>query len=292
MIGKVITGKWNNNKYKVLKEIGRGSIGVVYKVTDDNGNVKALKISKDFSSITREYNNIKRLKGYKFVPRVYELDDYKEGNNTFNFFVMEYIYGDDLKAFIKKHNFNEKDVLGIGIILLDILQKAYKEGCLYGDLKLENILIDKKNSRVMLVDFGGLIDKDKCLKEYTPTYNPTSWDIKSDIDKQATIIFSISMLMTSMILKKEFSPFKYTLKDVISIVKALKVNEKLKKTIIKGLNVKYKSIRVFKNDLKMVLDCLKSNKNTRAHFIDAVDIFLISSICFFVFVIVIVFTRV
>ena len=42
--GKTIVGKWSKKKYYILKEIGQGAVGTVYKVRDDKGNIRALKI--------------------------------------------------------------------------------------------------------------------------------------------------------------------------------------------------------------------------------------------------------
>ncbi len=78
-----IKGKWKGNEYKLIGLIGVGNFGKVYMVRDIDGNVKAMKISKDTLSITNEYNAMIALKDLEFVPIVYELDDWEYNKDIF-----------------------------------------------------------------------------------------------------------------------------------------------------------------------------------------------------------------
>jgi serine/threonine-protein kinase len=283
----IIVGKWNKHKYKILKKIGHGNIGEVYKVSDNKGNIRVMKLSTDLSSITREYSFMEKMKDLRYIPKVYEIDDYQKNSQTFNFIIMDYIEGENFKAILRKGSIGNKNVVGIGIILLNILERIYKEGYFYGDLKLENIVLDKKKKRIMLIDFGSIIEKNEVIKEYTPSYNTTSWGIETDKNREIEIIFGVSMILNSMLLNKEFNPLKYTFKQVIHNIKNSKLNKELKDIIIKGLKLKYKNINLYKRDLIKIFNKLEAvdEDKVKAYEIIVNRVF-IASICFFVFTLV------
>ena len=57
---RLIRGKWNKKTYTIEKTLGKGSIGIVYLVKDENKNKFALKCSDDIASITNEFNILKK----------------------------------------------------------------------------------------------------------------------------------------------------------------------------------------------------------------------------------------
>lgn len=285
---ETIIGKWNNNKYIVLSKLGEGGIGAVYKVKDRKGNIRALKISQDINSITREFGTITKLKHLKNISNAYEIDDYKKNGNIYYFFVMDYIEGYNIKELIKHGELKVKDIIGIGIILLNILEKIYKMGYVYADIKPDNIMIDKKKKKVSFIDFGGVIEIGQGIKEFTPAYNTFSWGIDTNNDYMTYIIFSIAMIITSMLLRKEFNPLVHNLDQVISNIKLLVLDNRLKKCLIKALRGEVNHVSTFREDLKKLLkECnlyLEANRNTSCKmngnkkseiFIDAFFIFSI-----------------
>ena len=96
--GTVIQGKWHQNSYKVIKELGSGANGTVYLV-DFNGNKAALKISSEPMTVTSEVNVLKsfsKAQGVTLGPSLLDVDDWIVGGHQFSFYVMEYIRGTSL----------------------------------------------------------------------------------------------------------------------------------------------------------------------------------------------------
>lgn len=277
-IGEIIKGRWNNNSYIVLSKLGQGGVGAVYKIRDRFGNIRALKISQDMNSITREYENIKRFKSARVVPRIYEMDDYKKYGEVFHFFVLQYIEGYNLKEIMKMKNFYIRDIITILIVILKNLKLIYDLGYVYGDIKLENIMIDKAR-KIYLIDFGGAIEKNLGIKEYTPTYNIVSWGIDNK-DYNTSIIFSMNMILTSMILKEEPSPLIKNLGAVTLELKDRNINRGLEKVMIDGLHGRYKDIDDYISKLQTII-----TKKTESRDIDLIDYIFKGSI--FIFIIVI-----
>ena len=284
-VGEIIKGKWNNNEYLILEKLGQGGIGYVYRVRDKSGNIKGLKISDDINSITREFENMRKCNSINIVPSVYEIDDYKRYGKTFHFFTMDYIYGYNLKQIMNKANISLKDILGICIIILKNLKKIHELGYIYSDIKLENIMIDKNNRKIYLIDFGGLIDKEFGIKEYTPTYSIASWGVNLKHEYSTSMIFGVNMLMTSMILRKEFSPMIESIKDIVENLNKHPLDRNFKRIIINGLYGRLNDVDEYMIKLKQ-LTYSKDKVNVKAS-IDLIDIFFKGSIFLFVIVIII-----
>lgn len=243
-IGEIIRGKWNKNKYIVLKKLGQGGIASVYKVRDEVGKVRAIKISNDINSITREYESMKKFKTLRVVPGTYEMDDYQKYGETFHFFTLDYIEGYNLKQIIKVRKISLKDAINIVIIILKNLKIIHDFGYVYSDVKLENIMIDKRDKKIYLVDFGGVVDKSLGFKEYTPTYNIVSWGI-DNTNHNTSMIFSVNMLLLSMILRYEPSPLVKSLKTIREEIKTNSISNNVKRTMVKALNGDVEDVDIY-----------------------------------------------
>jgi len=288
--GKTIIGKWNSNKYSVLEKIGQGAIGTVYKVKDSNGTVMALKISQEIGSITREYSSMKDLGKIRCVPRIYDIDDYILNNNTYYFFTMDYIEGESIKNILKRKNTDLKEVLKLGVILLNILEEIFKEGYIYNDIKLENFLIDKRSKKVVFVDFGGVTCKEYSVREYTPTYNMISWGVRSTNKYPENIIFGVTMIMISLILKAESNPLLEDIRQIYLKIRALTIDESIKRILINGLKANYKELDIYRSDLRWIIANYKSSIINRTRKLDLVNIIFMFSISFFIFTVIVSFT--
>lgn len=278
--GDKIEGKWYKNEYTVLEKIGQGGVGTVYKVIDYKGYVKALKISEDMTSITREFEIIQKLPLSNNIPKVYQIDDWVYKDKRYYYIVMEYIEGDNLKEIINKDKLSIREVLGISLILSGLINKLYQMGYIYGDLKLENIIVDRKTKKVMFVDFGGVFRKNGCIKEFTPTYDINSWGIENKNLHIERLIFSITMLMVCLITRREYDPFHNSMKEILAIIDSLRISEKLKVFMKDGLLNKFNDINCYIKRLKMLFIESDNNRSTISN--NVINLIFIASICFFV----------
>ena len=155
---ELTTGSTFANRYQIIEELGKGGMGKVYKVFDQEVQAKmALKlirpeVSADKNTIDRFRNELKIARdiSHKNICRMYDL-----GREAGSYFItMEYVSGEDLKSFIRRAR---QLVVGTAIFIAkqvcEGLAEANRVGVVHRDLKPGNIMIDKEgNAKIM--DFG------------------------------------------------------------------------------------------------------------------------------------------
>lgn len=152
-------------KYHVLRELGRGGMGVVYQVlhveTGEQYALKALSghIDSKGDAIARFRREVKmpsRIDS-QHVVKVFESDTAEELGGV-PFYVMELLHGCDLRKLLDKgHKFSRADILWILNSAAECLDKAHSAGIVHRDLKPDNIflhLLRASHITVKILDFG------------------------------------------------------------------------------------------------------------------------------------------
>lgn len=259
--GKIIEGKWNKNQYKVESIIGKGGVGEVYKVYDiKKKNYYALKISKSLHSITKEANMLEKFKALDGIPKVVETDDYSIEGEYYYFIVLEYIRGENLKEYIKNNKLTIKEKLGIVIVISEIIKKIHSYGLIFGDLKLENIMIDKVNNKIKIIDLGGVVPMGASIKEFTPAYDRARWNMglrRADVGYD---LFSICMLLVNLLLNIDSRIGDKDVYNLINELESKKIDKGLLSLIKKGLLQKKITFNYFLENLKNIYKIIQLNK--------------------------------
>lgn len=226
-----IRGKWSCKTYTLIKRLGAGGIGEIYLVADDYGKSFAMKISEDLVSITKEYCNLNKFAGKCFAPRVYELDDFRKNGKLYHFFIMELIEGCTLRDALSKEKLTFGSKLDIVRIVANALKGINDQGYVYTDLKYENIMIDKRNNLIRLIDLGSITPIGDRVKEYTPMYDRSKWNAGSRTADLTYQVFAILILLISMLLSKDINPDTEKLDKVLIRLKKCSFPKGLYETI-------------------------------------------------------------
>ena len=250
-LGTIIEGKWLKHQYKLLKLLGKGGIGRVYMAIDlGTQDIYAIKLANDIQSITKESEVLKRFQGIELFPRFREVDDCIIELKKYFFIVMEYIQGESLNETFAVRGLSHKEILGMGLIIGKTFRVLHRKDLVFGDLKLENLMIDKKNRILRIIDFGGVTPMGSSVKEYTQIYDRASWDAGIRRADQQYDLFSLNMLIVNMLLQNTVQLMDYDLEKLIKKLSEKKIPMKLEVVIACG----FKQLMSFENYLYQLED--------------------------------------
>src|SRR5699024_11453595 len=100
-------------------------------------------------------------------------------------------HGESLETFLQKYG-----TKWIGLFLIQLLQQLsalHEAGFIFGDLKLENMLVDKRDMRLRFVDVGGVTKVGRAIKEYTAFCDRASWQLGSRKAEASYDLFALVM---------------------------------------------------------------------------------------------------
>jgi eukaryotic-like serine/threonine-protein kinase len=149
-------------RYKILKEVGAGGMGVVYQAWDDElGVAVALKVIRPevvsdpyaAQDVERRFKRellLARQVTHKNVVRIHDLGEV----GGIKYLTMPYIEGRDLGTVIKEAGtLAVSRTLRIAKQVASGLQAAHEAGVVHRDLKPENVMIDAED-HASIMDFG------------------------------------------------------------------------------------------------------------------------------------------
>jgi len=247
--GTVIQGKWHGHRYILLKELGRGANGTVYLVK--KGNVEAaLKISTNSMSITAEANVLKsfaKVQGHFLGPSLLDIDDWVLKDGRFSFYIMEYVKGPGLQAFLDAKG---KDwVLPLFLQLLDDIGRLHENGWIFGDLKPENLIVAGPAPRIRCIDVGGTTLKGRSIKEYTEFFDRGYWGLGSRRAEPSYDLFAVAMVIISTAYPGHFQKNDGGLPELHSAISQKDELKIYKPVLFKAMQGKYSSAAEMRNDL-------------------------------------------
>ena len=286
--GMVITGKWYGNSYQVKRKLGTGAIGSVY-LCMTNGQLAALKISEQSTQMTVEVNVLKSLQKVReshLGPYLLDVDDWESPwGKVYSFYVMEYIRGDNMRLFIRKQG---DAWIGVFMLqLLESLEKLHQTGWIFGDLKLENIIIDPSPPRARFVDVGGTTQIGRAIKEYTEFYDRGYWGLGTRKAEPSYDLFALSMVFLAIYYPNHFPKSKYPEKTLFRKMDAVKPLIPYRPILRKELLGKYHSSSQMKKDVSTVFihrrkkNTLKSTSD-KIHFFSESFIMIIIAIIYYI----------
>ncbi len=158
-ISERVRSVFAQHNYELLKELGRGGMGVVYLAQHKKlGRRVALKTltpdrqTKE-SSIARFEREAKSFAAIRH-PHIANLFEFQD-SGPIQFLALEYIEGTDLERERRRgRKWTPEETAGMMADIADALAHTHEKGILHRDIKPGNILIENKTNRVVLTDFG------------------------------------------------------------------------------------------------------------------------------------------
>ena len=248
-------------RYQIVNEIGKGTMGTVYKARDPNLDLfVALKVlhsdrvdSENFvTRFLKEAKVLGRLDRANIV-RVYNVE--KDDGNVY--IAMELVEGDSLQDIMKKKKFSQNEIVQLGITIANVLDYAHQKGIIHRDIKPSNILIRSDNF-LKITDFGIAHIQDQEAQEKTqvgeilgtPAYMSPEQVQGKSIDGRSDL-FSLGIILYELCARTR--PFKG--ENISAIFQAILHNtpipvKKINPSISSGLS-------------QIIMKCLKNKPDER-----------------------------
>lgn len=192
--GMVVTGKWKQGRYRIEKLLGEGANGKVYLVQRDRSWF-ALKVGSDAVDLQSEINVLQSIAKQKKQGQetfLFDVDDlYGPDGKEYPFYIMRYVLGTTLADYLKQQGAEWFPLVGLN--LLGKLAKLHQAGWVFGDLKVENVLV-ADYGHVELVDYGGVTAVGKGIRQFTEIYDRGYWNGGSRSADAKYDLFSFGVL--------------------------------------------------------------------------------------------------
>jgi serine/threonine protein kinase/tetratricopeptide (TPR) repeat protein len=199
--------------YKILREIGRGGMGVVFEAVrekDDFSQTVALKILKrgmDSGAMLRRFRHERQILASLEHPNIARLLDGGMSADGLPFFAMEFVAGKPLDEFCAEKDLNLNERLRLFRQICAAVSFAHSRLVVHRDLKPTNILVTGDGT-VKLLDFGiaKIVSPENeaqnqtvtALGMMTPAYASPE-QIRGEIVSTASDIYSLGLILYELL---------------------------------------------------------------------------------------------
>ncbi|MCH9651511.1 MAG: serine/threonine-protein kinase [Deltaproteobacteria bacterium] len=145
--------------YRILEELGRGGMGVVYKAVRADGTYEQEVAIKVMSRHLGTENAAERFRTERQIladldhPAIARLLDGGTTEDGSPYLVMEYVAGENIDSYCRRKHLNLEERLELALRICDAVSHAHGRLVVHRDLKPANILITE-NGDPKLLDFG------------------------------------------------------------------------------------------------------------------------------------------
>jgi serine/threonine protein kinase len=201
-------------RYRILKEIGSGGMGVVYRAHDERLDrtvaIKVLPTGSLADEVARRRFQKEALALSKLNhPNIAILYDF-ENQAGADLLVMEEVAGVSMETRLASSALTQAEVILLGKQLAEALQAAHQAGILHRDLKPGNLRLTQ-DGRLKVLDFGlasslhpiSVSKSTASISDYGPTAGTLAYmapeqlsgdepDLRSDIYSAGTVLFEMA----------------------------------------------------------------------------------------------------
>ena len=145
--------------YRVVRELGRGGMGVVYLAERDDGQftrrvaVKLLRASPDAEELHRRFVAERQILASLVHPHIAQLLDGGVTDGRLPYLVMEYVDGTPITGYCDRQRLTIEERLRLFLDVCSAVHHAHQNLVIHRDLKPGNIMVTEAG-RVQLLDFG------------------------------------------------------------------------------------------------------------------------------------------
>ncbi len=152
-------GELVDDRFRVVREVARGGMGVVYEVKDEKLDRRvAIKCAREGFNrrLPPEVRNAREI-SHSNVCRIFEMHTATTARGQIDFITMEFLDGETLLERLRAGPIGEPDARAIALQLCAGLAEAHRNHVIHGDLKSGNVILTTGAdgaTRAVITDFG------------------------------------------------------------------------------------------------------------------------------------------
>jgi serine/threonine protein kinase len=267
-----------NNRYRIVKQIGQGGFGSVYRAWDVTLNrACAIKENTDFTESTqRQFEREAKVLASLRHPNLVKVLDFIQIPGKAQYLVMEYVDGEDLECLLQRaQKVDPARAIDWMIKVCEALTYAHEQNppIIHRDIKPANIRLTP-NGEVVLVDFGlvkvytGSHKTTQGARAVTPGYSPPEQYGHGTTDARTDVYALAATLYALLTGDPPEESVHRMINPVLPSVRAVnpKVSPKLDLVLAKALDInpaiRYQTIDEFQLALEMEISTANANSNS------------------------------
>ncbi len=253
---------FSSTKYKMIDILGRGGMGVVYKVEClENKKLAAIKVlllpEEWYAGARDRFIQAAKAAASLQHPNIVKIFDFIDSPKTYSCVVMEYLEGFDLQKYVEKYGkLSEHQSIEIALKIAEGLLYAHNAGVIHRDLKPGNVVLSNRGP--VIVDFGlAKWQKDSTLtihgeNFYTLYYSAPEQRQDFHSADHRSDIYSLGKTLYYLLTGEE--PYDVVWEDI-----PLELRPILRKATRKQPSERYTSVQEIINDLQLALkgECIE-----------------------------------
>jgi len=141
-------------RYRIIRKVGEGGMGVVYEAEQDNPRrivaLKVISASLATTKMLRRFEHEAQILGklqHPGIAQIFEAGTFEPtpGAAPQPFFAMEFVRGVPVTQFARDHDLGTRERLELVARIADAVQHAHGKGVIHRDLKPGNILVEENS---------------------------------------------------------------------------------------------------------------------------------------------------
>ena len=156
-----------NNRYRIVKQIGRGGFGRAY-LAEDTQRYRELCVLKEFAPQVESNDELDRAEdlfereagilyrlNHSQIPRFEALLKTRVDRGRSLFLVQEYVPGESYWQLLQRHGrLTEREVTEMILNILPVLDYIHSADLIHRDISPDNLILRDRDDKPVLIDFG------------------------------------------------------------------------------------------------------------------------------------------
>ena len=205
-------------RWRVLRELGRGGMGVVYLAERADGQfeqraaLKLIRTGDDSAGLRRRFLRERQILADLEHPNIARVLDGGIAEDGRPYFAMEYVDGEPLLQYVSARNCDARTRLKLFLEICEAVQFAHRRLVVHRDIKPSNVLVTSDGT-VKLLDFGVATllnpalsdDTQTRMHAFTPAYAAPE-QLRGGLVTTAADIYALGVLLVRASLRRAALP--------------------------------------------------------------------------------------